>query len=75
MASTKLQHTPEQLAEVLKAFWTQARKDEMRAWAILHPLADGTPNWGGAMKAVWDTAGAREENTSTYIKVVGGATK
>jgi hypothetical protein len=63
--ATKPVHTPEQLSSLLKGFWTPARKAAVKEYAA----ANGG-DYGAAIKAVWEEAGAKEEFKAEYAKAV-----
>jgi hypothetical protein len=54
------------MKSTLKAFWTEERKTEMKAIAAVNG-----GDYGKAMKAIWEAAGAQEEYKAIYNAEVG----
>jgi hypothetical protein len=60
--------TDEQMSDILKGFWTSERKAEMKRVAI-EIGGEDNPNYGAAMKVIWNAAGAKEEVKAEYIRI------
>jgi hypothetical protein len=67
----KVTATDAQMSDILKGFWTDSRKARMKELAV-EIGGEENPNYGAAMKAIWNEAGAKEEVKSEYARVVNG---